>query len=80
MQALQGLLFQRFRPHRYNVGTTSGFQQGTRIGSVRFIARALALCGRWTGLAEEQAQPVLIIESGAEFTTADAVTRRAVMA
>jgi len=31
-------------------------------------------------MTEEQAQPVLIVESGAEFTTADAVTRRVVMA
>ena len=44
------------------------------------LARAIALCGSWTGLAEEQAQPVRIVESGAEFATADAVTRRAVMA
>jgi len=42
--------------------------------------RAIALCGNWTGLAEEQAQPVIIVESGAESATADAVARRAIVA
>ena len=44
------------------------------------ITQAIALCGSRTGLAEEQAQPVLIVESGAEFATADAVARRTVVA
>ena len=43
-------------------------------------ARAITLCGSWTGLAEEQAQPVIIVESGAESATADAVARRAIVA
>ena len=42
--------------------------------------KAIALYGSRTGLAEEQAQPVLIVEGGAEFATADAVARRAVVA
>ena len=42
--------------------------------------RAIALCGSWTGLAEEQAQAVIIVECGPEFATADAVARRAVVA
>ena len=37
--------------------------------------RAIALWGSRTGLAEEQAQPVIIVEGGAEFTTADTVAR-----
>lgn len=47
---------------------------------VRGFHRAIALCGRWTGLAEEQAQPVLIVEGGAEFATAEAIARGTVMA
>ena len=32
-------------------------------------------CGRWTGLTEEQAQRVVIVEGGPRFATADAVAR-----
>ena len=41
--------------------------------------RAIALCGCWTGLAEEETQSVIIVEGGAQFSTADTVTRRTVM-
>ena len=41
--------------------------------------RAIALCGSRIGLAEEQAQPVIIVEGGPEFAATDAVTRRAMM-
>ena len=44
------------------------------------LSRAIPLCGRWTGLTEEQAQPVIIVEGGPEFATADAVARRTVVA
>lgn len=55
-------------------------REAYRKKGIQARTRAIALCGCWTGMTEEQAQAVLIVESGAEFTTADAVTRRAVMA
>jgi len=53
------------------------FCPNARIG---LFHRANALCVSWTGLAEEQAQALIIVECGPEFATADAVARRAVVA
>ena len=56
------------------------WNMGAIAVAARDNPRAIALCGSQTGLAEEQAQAVIIVECSPEFATADAVTRRAVVA
>ena len=43
------------------------------------LCRAIALCSRGWG-AQEEAQPIVIVECGTQFPVADAVTGRTVMA
>jgi len=57
-----------------------GYTERVLIRYDRKPPRAIALCVSWTGLAEEQAQAIIIVECSPEFATADAVARRAVVA
>jgi hypothetical protein len=38
VQALEGLLFDGFHPHRHDVGATGRFEQGAGIGGIGLVA------------------------------------------
>ena len=48
-------------------------RQGDEMSLNSQVPRAIALCGSRTGLTEEEAQPIVIIECSAEFAAADAI-------
>lgn len=43
------------------------------LATIKVTSRAIALCGSRTGLTEEEAQAIVIIECSAEFAAADAI-------